>query len=238
MLRPPLSPRRVYGRHRDRGGVVLASLRDAAGNTTVRGLDHDARWTGVTYPPEQFRVDAHALDGVELLGSATVQDMPWSEPAVTVLASTARPSSDPPPRCRHRPAPGSALRVPPGVSAKMAQDELTAQLESVAPWHARVHVEAESYGEPFAAAIGGPAHAAMWSALELAFGRPTTTAARGGSISLCNAFRDTYPDAELMLIGVEEPRCLIHAPNESVAPSEIEHMALAEALFLSNYPTA
>jgi len=32
-------------------------------------------------------------------------------------------------------------------------------------------------------------------------------------------------------------RCLIHAPNESVDPAEIEHMALAEALFLANYPT-
>ena len=34
-------------------------------------------------------------------------------------------------------------------------------------------------------------------------------------------------------MGVEEPRCLIHAPNESVDPSEIEHLALAEALFLA-----
>jgi len=32
-------------------------------------------------------------------------------------------------------------------------------------------------------------------------------------------------------------RCLIHAPNESVDPAEIEHMPLAEALFLANYPT-
>ena len=38
-----------------------------------------------------------------------------------------------------------------------------------------------------------------------------------------------------MLIGVEEPKCLIHAPNESVDPSEIEHMAIAEAAFLQNY---
>jgi hypothetical protein len=30
-------------------------------------------------------------------------------------------------------------------------------------------------------------------------------------------------------------RCLIHAPNESVDPLEIEHLALAEALFLQRY---
>jgi hypothetical protein len=40
------------------------------------------------------------------------------------------------------------------------------------------------------------------------------------------------PEAEILMYGVEEPRCLIHAPNESVDPSEIEHMALAEALVL------
>jgi hypothetical protein len=35
-----------------------------------------------------------------------------------------------------------------------------------------------------------------------------------------------------------EPRCLIHAPNESVDPSEIENMAHAEALFLRKYAGA
>ena len=43
------------------------------------------------------------------------------------------------------------------------------------------------------------------------------------------------PEAEIFLMGVEEPTCLIHAPNESVDPSEIENLALAEALFLEKY---
>jgi acetylornithine deacetylase/succinyl-diaminopimelate desuccinylase-like protein len=38
-----------------------------------------------------------------------------------------------------------------------------------------------------------------------------------------------------MLLGVEEPKSLMHAPNESVDPSEIENMALVEALFLEGY---
>jgi hypothetical protein len=48
-------------------------------------------------------------------------------------------------------------------------------------------------------------------------------------------FAEAYPEAEIFLMGVEEPKCLIHAPNESVDPSEIEHLALAEALFLEKY---
>ena len=65
-----------------------------------------------------------------------------------------------------------------------------------------------------------------------------TTLGQGGSIPLCNVFADTYPDAELIMIGVEEPTALIHAPNESVAPSEIQSMALTEALFMQRYATA
>jgi cell division protein FtsW (lipid II flippase) len=41
--------------------------------------------------------------------------------------------------------------------------------------------------------------------------------------------------AEIILMGVEEPRALIHAPNESVDSREIAGMALAEALFLQRY---
>ena len=74
--------------------------------------------------------------------------------------------------------------------------------------------------------------------MEEAFGRPMTTEGQGGSIPLCNVLAETYPDAEIMLLGVEEPKCLIHAPNESVDPSEIEHIALAEALFLQRYAAA
>ena len=37
---------------------------------------------------------------------------------------------------------------------------------------------------------------------------------------------------------MEEPKCLIHAPNESVDPSEIEHLALVEALFLQSWANA
>ena len=74
--------------------------------------------------------------------------------------------------------------------------------------------------------------------METAFGRPMTTEGQGGSIPLCNVLADTFPEAEIMLLGVEEPKCLIHAPNESVDPSEFEHIALAEALCLERFAEA
>jgi cysteinylglycine-S-conjugate dipeptidase len=86
--------------------------------------------------------------------------------------------------------------------------------------------------------VDGRAYDAISSAMNDAFGKPMTTFGQGGSIPLCNVFAETFPDAELIMMGVEEPAALIHAPNESVAPSEIESMALAEAIFMQRYATA
>jgi cysteinylglycine-S-conjugate dipeptidase len=71
--------------------------------------------------------------------------------------------------------------------------------------------------------------------MQEAYGRQMSTLGQGGSIPLCNVLADTYPDAEIILMGVEEPLTLMHAPNESVDPDEIANMALAEALFLRRY---
>ncbi|MEU9176125.1 M20/M25/M40 family metallo-hydrolase [Streptomyces sp. NPDC048550] len=99
-------------------------------------------------------------------------------------------------------------------------------------------VEKERTGSPFRAATDGPAYRAMGRAMEQAYGRPMEFLGQGGSIPLRNVLAGTCPDAEIILMGVEEPRCLIHAPDESVDPSEIRTMALVEALFLLGYASA
>ena len=54
-----------------------------------------------------------------------------------------------------------------------------------------------------------------------------------GSIPLCSALNEQFPDAAICLLGVEEPASRIHAPNESVHPEEIRRIATAQTLFLS-----
>jgi acetylornithine deacetylase/succinyl-diaminopimelate desuccinylase-like protein len=66
-----------------------------------------------------------------------------------------------------------------------------------------------------------------------AFDRSTVTAGQGGSIPLCGELQRAFPEAVICLLGVEEPACRIHAPNESVSAEEIRKIATAEALFLS-----
>lgn len=217
---------------------MLSTLHDEHGNTTVRGLTSDQTWAGAAYPPDQFRADANVLEGVDLVGDGSVSDLLWARPALTILGIDCPPvvgsSAAIQPRGRAR----LNLRVPPGTDAKEAQDALVAHLEAVAPWHAKVEIEREAFGDPFSGSTDGPAFTTLSEAMRAAYDRDATTEGQGGSIPLCNVFQETYPDAEIMLLGVEEPRCLIHAPNESVDPSEIENMAVTEALFLQRYAAA
>jgi cysteinylglycine-S-conjugate dipeptidase len=215
--------------------AMLASLHDTDGNTMIDGIDATQEWSGVDYSAEQFRSDAQVLDGVELVGSGSPADMLWARPAVTVLGIDIPPVIGSASAIQASAAARVSLRVPPGMGGGAAQDALIAHLRKRVPWSLRCEIERVAVGDPFVGTLDGPGFQALKAALEEAYGRPMTTEGQGGSIPLCNVFADTYPEAEIFLMGVEEPTCLIHAPNESVDPSEIENLALAEALFLEKY---
>ena len=215
--------------------LMLASLRDERGDTTVRGIDSTQTWSGAPYDPEAFRVDARLAEGESLLGSGTVSDMLWSRPALTVLGIDCPPVVGSTAAIVPRASARLNLRIPPGTAPEQARDALTRHLVEAAPWGVTVAVETEAVGAPFLARTDGPAYEAMRGAMQDAFGREMVLLGQGGSIPLCNVFGATYPDAEILMLGVEEPLALIHAPNESVDPREIQHLATAEALFLQRY---
>src|SRR4051794_4824459 len=217
---------------------MLASLHDERGNTTIDGLDNTQHWTGVEYATEQFREDANVLDGAELMGDGSAADMLWARPSATVLGIDVPPVVGSSAAIQASAAARVSLRIPNGIGGREAQDALVEHLRSRVPWGLRCTIERVAVGDPFAGSLSGPGYESMRTAMQEAYGREQTTEGQGGSIPLCNVFAETYPEAEIMLMGVEEPKCLIHAPNESVDPSEIENMALAEALFLARYATA
>jgi cysteinylglycine-S-conjugate dipeptidase len=213
---------------------MLASLHDARGNTTIDGLDASQTWTGVDYPADQFRKDATVLDGVGLMGDGSVADLLWARPSATVIGIDAPHVIGSANAVQASATARVSLRLPPGTTAQDAQNALVAHLQARVPWGLQCEIERVALGDPFVGSLDGPAFESLKAALEEAFGQPMTTEGQGGSIPLCNVLAETYP-AAMFLMGVEEPRCLIHAPNESVDPSEIELLAIAEALFLQNY---
>jgi cysteinylglycine-S-conjugate dipeptidase len=217
--------------------AILATLRDDRGNTTIHGLPNTQAWSGAPYPPEQFHSDAGVLDGVSLLGDGTVSDMIWARPAITIVGIDCPPVVGSATAIVPRASARLNLRIPPGVTPERASAALIHHLHEMAPWQVRVTADVEVSGQPFRPATDGPAYRAMTAAMRSAYGSPGVELGQGGSIPLCGVFATTYPEAEIILIGVEEPLSQIHAPNESVHPQEIAGMALTEALFLQNYST-
>ena len=164
--------------------------------------------------------------------------MLWARPALTILGIDCPPVVGSTAAIVPRASARLNLRIPPGTDPDQAEAALAAHLRAAAPWGVTVTTETEATGSPFRAETDGPAYTAMRKAMGEAYGRDMVLLGQGGSIPLCNVFHETYPDAELLLMGVEEPLALIHAPNESVDPGEIQRVATAEALFLQEYAAA
>ncbi|QGU08352.1 putative succinyl-diaminopimelate desuccinylase [Corynebacterium occultum] len=217
---------------------LLNTLRDERGRTVIDGVDTSTRWEGEPYDAETFRADAGVLGGVELMGdeSDSPADFVWARPSVTITGFTSTPVAE---AVNAVPATASArlnLRVGPGTSAADTAAKLAEHLRHNTPWGALVEVEVADVNEPFSADTSSPALSLLGKALASAYGAEQTgTVGSGGSIPLCTALQQAHPEAEIALFGVEEPQSTIHSPNESVDPSEILHIAAAEALFLLNY---
>jgi acetylornithine deacetylase/succinyl-diaminopimelate desuccinylase-like protein len=124
--------------------------------------------------------------------------------------------------------------VAPGDDAAAARTALAAHLEASAPWGAQVTVQPGAIAAPFTARTGGRAYQAARSALEQAWGTPAVDAGAGGSIPFVTAYAGLFPDAEILITGVEDPDTRAHSTNESLHLVTFERACLAEALLLRN----
>jgi cysteinylglycine-S-conjugate dipeptidase len=212
---------------------MLASLRDERGDTVIDGLDASGLWDGASYDEAQFRGDAGVLDGVQVLGSGSIADQLWARPVVSVVGIDIPSVADGIPVVQGSAAARLNLRVPPGVDPVAAAGLLEAHLRAHAPWGVHVEFSLDGTGEGFTAG-DGPMVEAFRSALSDAYdGATVGSLGGGGSIPLCATLEREIPGAEIVLCGVCEPATNAHGHDESVDPSEIAAMAVAEVLYLS-----
>ena len=85
---------------------------------------------------------------------------------------------------------------------------------------------------PYSAETAGPAYAAARAAYTEAFGEPVVEIGVGGSIGFVAPFAAAFPDAEILITGVEDPDTRAHSPNESLHLGDFSSACLAEALLL------
>ncbi len=210
---------------------LLATLHDERGNVAVPGLvGGDADPLDLT--EEELRRDAGAVSSLRLTGEGSLTSRLWTKPAVAVLAidapAVAEVSNQIVPVARAV----VSLRVAPGQDADDALRALVEHLEANVPWGARATVEPLHTGQPFRVDASGAAHDAMRRAFAQAYGSAPLDIGSGGSIPFLASFAEAYPDAALLLLGVEDPSSNAHSENESLNLGDFEKACVAEALFL------
>ena len=125
------------------------------------------------------------------------------------------------------------MRTVPGVDPAEAQAKLVDYLLSHAPFGARVEVTAEDAGAGYQADMDSPVTKALHESLTEAWGVPSVNIGVGGSIPFISDFQRIFPNAQVVVTGVEDPLTNAHSEDESQSISDLKAAILAEALLLT-----
>ncbi len=211
---------------------LVASLHDENGDVAVKGLvSRDA--ADVTYEESQFRADAGVLDGVELIGTGDLAARLWTKPTITLIGmdvtSVAMSSNTLNPTCKAR----LSMRIAPGQNPAEAFDLLSTHLREHAPFGAQLDITNGELGPAFDSSADTPAGRDAMASLSEAWQTPAVTIGQGGSIPFISDLQRVFPEAQVLVTGIEDPDTRAHSADESMHLGEFERIILAETLLLA-----
>jgi acetylornithine deacetylase/succinyl-diaminopimelate desuccinylase-like protein len=213
---------------------VIASLHDDQGNVAIAGL-HEGPAADVEYPEERLRAESGALPSIEWIGSGPIVERLWTKPALSITGLDAPQvfgaSNTLVPAARAR----ISLRTAPGDTTTNAVECLRRHLDEHLPWGAELGFTVVDTGEAIAIDATGPAYDVARDAFTQAWdGVAPVDMGVGGSIPFIELFLRTFPQASVLVTGVEDPDTRAHGANEGLHLAEFERVCLAETLLLAN----
>ena len=218
---------------------LIATLHDDEGDVAVAGLVHAPDPT-VDYDEAAFRADAGVLDGVRLAGTGPITARLWTRPAIGVIGLDAPRVASASNTITPRASAKLSVRLAPGPGPGRPRWTRCGRtcVEQRAVRCAR-HRDGRRDGQavPGADRLAGDA------------GRPVGVRAVVGDRAGGHRrrrldpvhrrpARRVYPDAAILVTGVEDPDGRAHGANESVHLGELEKVVLAEALLLERLASA
>jgi acetylornithine deacetylase/succinyl-diaminopimelate desuccinylase-like protein len=179
-----------------------------------------------------MRDESGVLNTVSLIGDGHVLERLWSQPSITVtgldVPSVAHASNTLLPSVSGR----ISVRVAPGQSSSEAFEAIKSHIQNNAPYGAEVVFEDINLGESFSTDTQGWAAQAVKSALSASWDSEVVEMGVGGSIPFISSFVSSFPQAQVLVTGVEDPDSRAHSPNESLHIDSFEKAILAELIFL------
>lgn len=217
---------------------LIATLHDDNGDVAVEGLVRTSA-APLDYSETRFRAETGILDGVELIGTGRIVDRIWAKPSLSILGIDAPPTNGAPNAIIPKAKAKLSLRLAPGDNPKTAYQLLMAHLEKHVPWGAKISFQFEHDGNPCVIDSTGKYFDAARAAFKEAWdGADPVEVGIGGSIPFIATFQEMFPEASILVTGMEDPNSKAHGPNESLHLGEFARACLAEALLLRNVALA
>ena len=214
---------------------LLATLHDDQGTVAVEGLVSGPA-ADLEYPEDRVRAESGVLDQVELVGRGSVVERLWTQPSASVLALDTTRIADVSNTLIPVARAVVGIRIAPGDTGENAVACLERHLEKHAPWGAQVTLGSDpELADPTQIDATGPAYDAAREAFREAWdGTAPVDVGIGGSIPFIAAFREAFPEAAVLVTGVEDPDTRAHGPNEGLHLAEFARVCLAETFLLRN----
>ena len=211
---------------------LIATLHDDEGNVAVPGLKAGEA-ADLDFSEERLREESGLLEGVSTIGSGPLLSRMWTKPSLTTIGINA-PSVE---KSSNTLVPSASaklsMRIAPDEEPAEAFAALEKHLRDNAPWGARVEIHLDDEGHGFAANVSGPVYDQTRAAFRDAWGKEPVDIGVGGSIPFVAAFAKRFPDAAILITGVEDPDTRAHGANESLHLGEFENVCVAEAVLFA-----
>ena len=212
---------------------LLATLHDAEGNVLVPGLVEGTA-DALDYDEARLRAESGVLDGVRLIGTGSILDRLWTKPSMSVIGINAPTVADASNTLIPQASAKVSMRLAPHEDPERAFGLLRDYLLAQDVWGATVSVVKTDTGPGFSAKTDGRIYDEARAALADAWdGTQPVEMGVGGSIPFVAAFAERFPDAAILVTGVEDPDTRAHGANESLHLDEWERACVAEAVLFA-----
>jgi len=210
---------------------LLATLWDDEGAVAVEGMTARDAATPA-YTEETLRDEAGLPDGVSPIGRDSILSRIWNKPSITVTGidapSVVNASNTLSPEVKVV----VSARVAPGQRAQDAYEAIAAHLRARAPFGAELTFTDVDFGDGFLVDSSGWAVEEARAALQAGYDVTPVDLGVGGSIPFIADLVREFPEAQILVTGVEDPHARAHSPNESLHLGTFRNALTAEALLL------
>jgi len=211
---------------------LLASLHDGDGSVAVDGLTSRTVATP-DYDEARLIEEAALLPGVTPIGRGPVLSRLWDQPAITITGIDAPTVQNASNTLIPSVTVKVSARIAPGQDASAAYAALENHVLEHAPFGAHVSISDVDKGNPFLVDTSGWAVADAKDAMRQAWDSAPYETGVGGSIPFISDLVAVFPQAQILITGVEDPDSRAHSPNESLHLGVFRRAILTEAILLT-----